>query len=238
MVTNFTDRTAGIPVTATDAVELRKVLGQVDAHSCPQFYNFHMHTLYSDGRLEPELLMQQAVDIGLLGMAITDHHSTRGYKFAQKWLLNFQAQPDAPLAAQNLHLWTGVEITACLLDTEVHILGYAFDPHAASLESYLHGRSPKGDLRQASRVIDAIHQAGGLAVLAHPARYHRSATDLIPAAANLGIDGVETYYAYKNPTPWEPSVKQTAEVQKLARIYGLLDTCGTDTHGTNLLQRL
>jgi predicted metal-dependent phosphoesterase TrpH len=125
-----------------------------------------------------------------------------------------------------------------LLDTEVHILGYGFDPNSSSLEPYLQGKSPQGESAQAFRAIDGIHQAGGLAVLAHPARYHRSATDLIPAAVNLGIDGVETYYAYNNPSPWQPSPKQTTQVQQLAQTYGLLHTCGTDTHGTNLLQRL
>ncbi|PSB03228.1 PHP domain-containing protein [Merismopedia glauca] len=238
MVTNFAGRTAANSIAATDVIALREVLGQIDAHSCPQFYNFHMHTLCSDGRLEPERLMQQAVAIGLLGMAITDHHSTSGYNLAQQWLTNIQEQSDSSLAAQKLRLWTGVEITAHLLNTEVHILGYAFDPNSSSLEPYLQGKSTKGDLSQAFRVINGIHQAGGLAVLAHPARYHSPATDLIPAAADLGIDGVETYYAYNNPSPWQPSPKQTEQVKQLALAHGLLHTCGTDTHGTNLLQRL
>jgi hypothetical protein len=77
-----------------------------------------------------------------------------------------------------------------------------------------------------------------LAVLAHPARYKRSHTELIPAAAAWGIDGVETFYAYNNPKPWKPSPVETLQVQHLAAEYQLLNTCGTDTHGLNLLQRL
>jgi hypothetical protein len=87
-------------------------------------------------------------------------------------------------------------------------------------------------------VIVALHQAGGLAVLAHPERYRRSAAELIPVAAHLGIDGVETYYAYGNPEPWQPSPNQTQKVKQLSATYNLLNTCGTDTHGLNLLRRL
>jgi hypothetical protein len=74
--------------------------------------------------------------------------------------------------------------------------------------------------------------------LAHPARYRISHDQLIPEAARLGIDGVETYYAYNNPQPWKPSPKQTQEIEQLSKTYSLLNTCGTDTHGLSLLQRL
>lgn len=79
---------------------------------------------------------------------------------------------------------------------------------------------------------------GGLAVLAHPARYRRSPEDLIPAAAALGIDGVETYYGYDNSDPWKPSPKQTEEIRHLADLHGLMHTCGTDSHGFKISKRL
>jgi hypothetical protein len=131
-----------------------------------------------------------------------------------------------------------VEINAGLLETEVHILGYAFDPNHEGMQTYLQGRTVTGAAYQAAQVIATIHQAGGLAVLAHPARYKRSLSVLIPAAAELGIDGVETYYCYTNPHLWRPSPEQTQQVQQLGNAYDLLQTCGTDTHGLNLLQRL
>jgi hypothetical protein len=135
-------------------------------------------------------------------------------------------------------LWTGVEVNANLLSDEVHILAYAFNPSHAAMQPYLQGKTTFGQDYQAAQAIDAIHRAGGLAVLAHPARYRRSHHDLISAAAELGIDGVETYYAYSNPSPWKPSPRQTQEVRQLGSRYNLLHTCGTDTHGLNLLQRL
>jgi predicted metal-dependent phosphoesterase TrpH len=45
-----------------------------------------MHTNCSDGQLKPEVLIEQAVSIGLKGFAITDHHTVEGYKIAQDWV--------------------------------------------------------------------------------------------------------------------------------------------------------
>jgi len=216
-----------------EARALRAVFANIDHRSCPNSYNFHMHSRFSDGKLRPEEIINQAIAIGLQGLAITDHHSVDGYKQAQNCLNHPNLNPKPPL-----HLWSGVEINAYLLKTEVHILGYAFDPQHSALAPYLQGHAVKGNAYQASAVIDAIHEAGGLAVLAHPARYRYPASELIPEAAHLGIDGVETYYAYNNPTPWTPSPKQTAEVRKLGEFYQLLHTCGTDTHGENIQKRL
>lgn len=223
-------------VTAQDQQALRYVWENIQPDSCPYSYNFHTHTRYSDGQLQPEELIEQAVSIGLKGLAITDHHTVRGYQAAQSWLEQWQQQ--SPPSTSIPHLWTGVEITANLLGTEVHILGYAFDPEHPALQLYLQSQAPRQDDAQAAAVIVALHQAGGLAVLAHPARYRRSAKELIPVAAHLGIDGVEAYYAYNNPEPWQPSPTQTQQVKQLSATYNLLNTCGTDTHGLNLLRRL
>ncbi|VEP12715.1 PHP domain protein [Hyella patelloides LEGE 07179] len=219
---------------AQDALSLKRVWETIDINSCPHDYNFHMHTVASDGKLTPLELLQQALDIGLKGFAITDHHSVDGYRKVQTHLNKLEQNGQT----NQLTLWTGTEITSCLLKVEIHILGYAFNPKHPALQTYLQSCSPSGEDAEAHKVIDSIHQAGGLAVLAHPHRYRRSAQELIPVAAQLGIDGVETYYAYGNPNPWQPTMKKTEEVQKLASQYNLYTTCGTDTHGSSLLQRV
>lgn len=222
--------------TAASSQNLKQVFSKINAQSCPQHFNFHMHTVYSDGKLQPEELVQQAIAIGLKGFAITDHHTIDGYRVAQDYLNGLKSK--SHLQQIIPELWTGVEINANLLNVEVHILGYAFQPEHLSIAPYLQKRTTIGKTYQAANVIAAIHQAGGIAVLAHPVRYKRSHQELIPAAAVLGIDGVEAFYAYKNPNPWRPSPKETAEVQVLANCHGLFNTCGTDTHGLSLLQRL
>lgn len=217
---------------------LRQVFQTIDADSCPGSYNFHLHTINSDGRSQSEQVIEQAIAIGLKGLAITDHHSTQGYAQAQIWLDNWKLNhPDNNSTAPTL--WTGAEINAELLNNEVHILGYAFDPEHPSLRPYLRGKSTEGsDNYPAARVIKSIQEAGGLAVLAHPCRYRSTADQLIPEAARFGIDGVETYYAYNNPNPWKPSPKQTVLVKELAETHGLFGTCGTDSHGLSLLVRI
>lgn len=217
-----------------DVAALRQVFATLNAESCPHLYNFHMHTTRSDGQLQPELLAKQTTELSLKGFAITDHHQIAGFYAAQRWLEAWQKSTNEAVP----HLWTGTEITSRLLETEVHILGFAFNPEHDAIHPYLQGAAPLGEAAIAANVISAIHQAGGLAVLAHPARYRRSPDDLIPASVNSGIDGIETYYAYNNPKPWRPSPEETQHVRQLGARYHLLNTCGTDTHGLSLVQRL
>jgi predicted metal-dependent phosphoesterase TrpH len=227
-----------------EAQALAHVFQSIHIASCPQTYNFHMHTHYSDGKLSPEEIMAQALEIGLQGLAITDHHNIKGYLQARRWIEDWQwshpttwrTSSDQPQSLP--HLWVGIEINALLADTEVHILGYAFDPKHPALNDYLEGGGPKGPAKQAKNIIQAIQTAGGIAILAHPARYRTPPEDLIPVAANLGIDGVETYYAYDNPVPWRPTPDKTQQITLLAKRYQLLSSCGTDTHGRSLIRRL
>ncbi|MCG9890705.1 MAG: PHP domain-containing protein [Thermosynechococcaceae cyanobacterium MS004] len=217
-----------------EVASLKSVFQSVSAESCPWQYNFHLHTLYSDGQLRPESIVQQAIAHGLKGFAITDHHTVAGYQEACRWLeaWTLSHHQDGPI------LWSGIEITAELLGIEVHILGYGFDPAHAGIQPYLNGEHPTGTAGRADSVIQGIQQAGGLAVLAHPVRYRRSPGDLIPAAAELGIDGVEGFYCYGNLDPWSPSLKQMEQVLQLGNAHNLFQTCGTDTHGLSILKRI
>jgi predicted metal-dependent phosphoesterase TrpH len=215
---------------------LKSIFQSLKAESCPFDYNFHLHTVYSDGQLHPEALVQQAISYGLKGLAITDHHTIAGYQAARRWLDHWNSQIGQ--GRQAPYLWAGVEITSALLDVNVHILGYGFDPHHAEIAPYLGGQSPVGQAAQAAQVIQSIQNAGGLAVLAHPARYKRSPADLIQAAVQSGIDGVESFYSYTNLEPWKSSPEQTRQVQKWVETYGLLQTCGTDSHGMSILRRI
>lgn len=228
-----------------DAQALRQIFNSVDGASCPHTYNFHMHTVCSDGKLTPAALMEQVVAIGLQGFAITDHHTLAGYHQAKSWLEDWRWRHPTPIHRRPTaqgggapRLFTGVEITSLLANTEVHLLGYGFAPHHEAIAPYLQGHAPRGTLKAAEAVINAIQTAGGLVVLAHPARYRQPADLLIEAAVSLGIDGVEAYYAYGNPDIWQPCPRQTPTIEALAQHHGLLTTCGTDTHGLNLQRRL
>jgi len=75
--------------------------------------------------------------------------------------------------------------------------------------------------------VDVIHQAGGLAVVAHPYNLLKDDMDLgetLIRLKELGVDGVEAYY----PTH---SRKFRKQLIKLAEKQGLLLTGGSDYHG-------
>lgn len=226
--------TLSVPSTAQDLLALEGAWRRITATSCPHHYNFHMHSVCSDGQLTPEQIVDQAIAIGLKGFAITDHHTVKGYYAAQQYLQQKSQTDNKTLP----HLWTGMEINGVIFGTKVHILGYGFNPEHVALAHYRKREIPEGDIADAEIIIEAIHLAGGLAVLAHPARYRRPADELIPIAAAMGIDGIEAYYAYDNPKPWVSSSQHTAAMETIGQAYGLWLTCGTDTHGTNLQQRL
>lgn len=220
---------------AQNSPRLQKVWQTVHSNSCPTVYNFHMHTTASDGQLTPLEVVDQALKIKLQGLAITDHHSVDGYRQAQAYLNQIQEQnPQSDLFT----LWTGTEITSNLQGVTVHILAYAFDPEHPEMAPYLQSVAPFGGEANASTVIDRIHNAGGLAVLAHPFRYRRPAKELIPLIACMGIDGIEAYYSYTKTNPWKASPNQTEECLELAFKYNLYTSCGTDTHGPNILVKL
>lgn len=71
-------------------------------------------------------------------------------------------------------------------------------------------------------VMDLIHSAGGIAVLAHPFAYHNE--DLLQELTTLGLDGVEV---------WHPdhTEQQTAELKAFAEYHHLVMTGGSDFHG-------
>jgi hypothetical protein len=77
------------------------------------------------------------------------------------------------------------------------------------------------------RVIEALHDAGGLVSLAHPGRMDR--LDLTAAVARLaktGLDALEVRYPY-GPDP----AITVDEAAALADEHGLLHTGGSDCHG-------
>ena len=210
---------------------LAQILATVDRRSCPGRCNFHCHTTCSDGSLTPEELAVQATEVGLEHLAITDHHSQRAYPLAQQTLATLQQQGRAVPK-----LWRGVEISAVLDTCLVHVLALGYG-REAPLMPYLQGTAACGEALQASVMVSAVHAAGGLACLAHPARYRLDFRRLIRAARQLKFDAVETWYDYDMLPRWRPSDLICDEVDQLRRHLGLLASCGTDTHSANLRGR-
>lgn len=74
----------------------------------------------------------------------------------------------------------------------------------------------------AKEILEAIHDAGGIAVLAHPALYNNF--ELLEELIPEGLDGVEV---------WHPSAGEDdiARLTAVAKKHGLLMTGGSDFHG-------
>ena len=211
---------------------LRTVLAAVGPQSCPNAFNFHCHTICSDGSLDPLDLIAQATRRGLSHLAVTDHHSSHAYKPMQAWL---EQQRDSGAVVPTL--WTGMEISSLLKGCLVHVLALGFEPDHPALQPYNRGDAVVGEPLRADAVVAAIHRAGGLAVLAHPARYRLDHGLLIDEAARLGFDGGEAWYDYDMQPSWAPSPMICEAIDRQLENLGLLRTCGTDSHGIDLSGR-
>lgn len=211
---------------------LAQVLSSVGAQCCPTRVNLHCHTHCSDGSLSPQELAHQAISIGLEHLAVTDHHSTSAHgPIAEVFAAKADQGHRVP------QFWRGVEISALLDGCLVHVLALGFSAEHGSLSPYLDGVSQVGSALQAGAVVQAIHAARGLALLAHPARYRLPHQRLIAAAAALGFDGAETWYDYDMQPRWSPTPVVCEAIARDLAKRGLLQSCGTDTHGHDLCGR-
>lgn len=80
-----------------------------------------------------------------------------------------------------------------------------------------------------ARVVDVCHAAGGVAVMAHPGRGEYGFTAAPPSAVEAmasatGLDGVEVHH-------WSHGPAEQAAYGQLAAEFGLLVSCGSDSHG-------
>jgi predicted metal-dependent phosphoesterase TrpH len=74
----------------------------------------------------------------------------------------------------------------------------------------------------ASEAIDLIHQAGGVAVLAHPGLNHSD--EVIPSMVEAGLDGIECFHT-------KHSTSIAEHYLEIADEFHLLVTGGSDCHG-------
>jgi 3',5'-nucleoside bisphosphate phosphatase len=112
--------------------------------------DLHLHTTASDGRDQPEALVDRVAAAGIRVMSVTDH-DTRA------------AEPAARQAAalRKIEFISGIEITAVYAGKDVHVLAYGLPASAAELDRLL-------DEQRQRRVARAREIAGRLARLNVP----------------------------------------------------------------------
>ena len=184
----------------------------------------HIHTNESDGKLSPDEIIEYVKNNNIKLFSITDHNSIKAYE--NKKVINHP------------NIITGVEFDCYYKGNLIHILGYGIDINNQEIKPLLAKNKDEANhnwcrifhLRNTKEVIEKIHNAGGLAILAHPCCYPTLSLDrLIKNLKNTGIDGVEAYYKYGRLRKYFKfhSIKT---VKKLSDKYNLLKTGGTDKH--------
>ncbi|MBR0082121.1 MAG: PHP domain-containing protein [Clostridia bacterium] len=247
--------------------------------SAEQKFDFHSHSIVSDGTLTPTELVESAAAEGVRLLALTDHDNIGGVA-------------EAVAAGERIGLPV---LPAVEMDNEwrheLHIIGLDIDPNNPTLLKCLEiarqrrekrNKTIYGKLREAGypveeqidrpperttklhiakalvsmgeatdvkdafakflrpgrvgyyveqrftpkQVIDMIHIADGLPILAHPCHIRDNPHTLIRELTDLGIMGIEAYYPSSTP-------KQTEMFVSIGHQLNLLITCGSDFHGAN-----
>ncbi|HOW42523.1 MAG TPA: PHP domain-containing protein [Candidatus Omnitrophota bacterium] len=116
--------------------------------------DLHVHTVFSDGTLTPQELIDRAGGIGLAALSVVDHDTVEGVR----------PSIDAGRRA-GIEVLPGIELTAEYGDLEVHILGYLFDdrhpPLLKQLEQLKQNRIQRVHAMLAKLEAMDIHLAAG-----------------------------------------------------------------------------
>lgn len=184
--------------------------------------NLHIHTSFSDGEGDCNQIVDSAKEKGYKLISITDHNTIEAHK-----------------SVQDNILLTGVEFDCWFGYVYMHLLAYDIDINHPDLQPFYaknhtcasHMLPRLFAKRDVKRLIQAIHDAGGIAVLAHPACYWAlSLNKLIKDLIKIGLDGIEVYYPYPR---FRSVIKfhSAKKVREIAKKYPeLIKTGGTDFH--------
>ena len=195
--------------------------------------NLHIHTCCSDGKLNPDEVIKAALDQKLQAISITDHNSVEAYE-----KLEYQN-------IENLKLINGVEFDCWDGLDLLHILGYGIDLKNEKIQKLCSKNHlfTRYDLvrffnsRKAKDVIYALKEAGGIAILAHPACcWSLDLKKMIEKLKTFGLDGIEVYYPYVGHRGFI-KFSSIKNVKKIAEKLGMIITGGADSHGYDLRSR-
>lgn len=189
--------------------------------------DLHIHTSCSDGEGNFSEIINSAKERGYGLISITDHNTVEVHKNIKDDIL-----------------LTGVEFDCWFGYVFIHLLAYGIDIENEKLKKFFaadksgteHVLPRLLSFRNVKDLISAIHEAGGIAVLAHPACcWALNLESLIKNLMKIGLDGVEVFYPYPR---FRGVLKfHSAEsVQKIADKYPeLIQTGGTDFHGKDFV---
>ena len=187
--------------------------------------NLHLHSTFSDGEGDVNEILKQAQELGYKKIAFCDHNTLEAYHKTDI------LKEDIIIPGIEFDVWCGYVF--------MHLLAYNIDVNNKELLSFCAKNKKETELdiirifstRDIKKLIKAIHNAGGIAVLAHPACcWAINLEKFVKKLISYGLDGIEVYYPYKRH---RGIIKfHTAkEVERIADKYNLIKTGGTDLHG-------
>ncbi|MGR5539225.1 RNase RNM [Vibrio campbellii] len=247
--------------------------------------DLHSHTTASDGRFEPQDLVDRALSFDIEVLAITDHDTVDGLAPAKQYV----EDNHLPITIIN-----GIEISTVWQNKDIHIVGLNIDPENAALNALIQQQKQhrisrsqliadrlqkatrEGVLEEVQQIagdapitrahfakwlvengyaknmqmvfkkfltrnnpgyvppnwcsmkdaVDAIHAAGGQAVLAHPGRYQLTAKwvkRVLTAFVEAGGDAMEVAQP-------QQAQQERRNLADYAIQYKLLASQGSDFH--------
>jgi 3',5'-nucleoside bisphosphate phosphatase len=109
--------------------------------------DLHCHSIFSDGALTPEELIQRAQLHDLKCLSLTDHDTVAGYDRLQKAALN-----------SGVRIINGIELSSRWKKYDIHILGYQLN-HTSDLEELVL-RQNNSRIRRAEQIGASLDSMG------------------------------------------------------------------------------
>ncbi len=206
--------------------DIREVIKSFKPIEYFDYVNLHIHSKFSDGKAEFEDIIQQAKELGYKKIAICDHNTVEGHKLYQD---------DVLIPAVEFDCWCGYVF--------LHLLAYGIDVNNPVLDEFMAKSKSETEAdivrifakRDIKQLINAIHEAGGIAVLAHPACCWALNLDkFVGKLVSYGLDGIEVHYPYRR----HRAIIRFAslrQIKDIATKYNLIVTGGTDCHTRNIM---
>jgi len=179
--------------------------------------DLHTHSVYSDGSLTPEEIVDIAVDLGLKALAITDHDNVLAYEIAKAQAKKRHEEDNKPL----LEIIPGIEINTIHEKQEVHILGYFMNSASKEMQDLIvyqqHARVQQTieilkNLKNQAKInleledITSLVKEGGSIGRPHIAKAivrTGSISSMIEAYRRFITDDAPTYVKRKTVSPFE-----------------------------------
>ncbi|OGC03522.1 hypothetical protein A2276_01245 [candidate division WOR-1 bacterium RIFOXYA12_FULL_43_27] len=179
-------------------------------------YDFHMHTIFSDGKLLPAAIVREAEIRGAKTIALTDHVDPSNINIAIPAIMQFLIEMKGKLP---INVLCGAEVSYLLPE---HIAEYCKKARALGAKIIIvHGESVVENVYPGTNHA-AVQLKGLVDILAHPGK----------------ITEEDVKLAAKNEIFLELSAraghgKGNAHVAKLAKKYGAKMLLNTDAHTEN-----